>query len=276
MNKKNKGLLTSVGLAVLSGIAATGSTFAWFTTTRTATISYSSATVVSKQSNLQVTYVSSSNTWSTVPSTEATNSLTLLGGNEVTDISGDGIDFYKPVWSAVEDQASSIGVVSTVEGFYIDFTVAVSIDNDSSMNVYLGENTAITAVSAGDPKDQKAVLASRMAVLDASEENVLLTYAPSDTTHQYITAGATGVDSLYGIDGFTTATTDSLNGFTTYTTQAQATADDDSVVLATLSSGTPSADLTFRAWIEGEDLDAVNAAIGGIFNIDIELYGLAA
>ena len=47
MNNKNKILLTSVGLAMLSGIAATSSTFAWFTTTRTASVSYSSATVTS-------------------------------------------------------------------------------------------------------------------------------------------------------------------------------------------------------------------------------------
>ncbi|MDD3389646.1 MAG: hypothetical protein PHP09_04230, partial [Bacilli bacterium] len=67
MNKNKKLLLSSVGLAVLSGIAATGSTFAWFTTTRTATISYTSATVVSKQSNLKITYVSSNDTFDPVP-----------------------------------------------------------------------------------------------------------------------------------------------------------------------------------------------------------------
>ena len=108
MNKKNKVLLTSVGLALLSGIAATGSTFAWFTTTRTASVSYSKATVKSGQSNLLIDYVSSLNT---MTESQAGSLLTLTGGNMVTDISGNGLNFYKPVWSANPAIASSINEV---------------------------------------------------------------------------------------------------------------------------------------------------------------------
>jgi hypothetical protein len=63
MNKKNKVLLGAIGLVLLSGIAATSSTFAWFTTVRTASISYSEATVQASDGNLAIEYLSSLNTW---------------------------------------------------------------------------------------------------------------------------------------------------------------------------------------------------------------------
>ncbi|MFA5736474.1 MAG: hypothetical protein WC925_05135, partial [Bacilli bacterium] len=150
MNKNKKLLLSSVGLAVLSGIAATGSTFAWFTTTRTATISYTSATVVSKQSNLKITYVSSNDTFDPVPETEAVSSLSLVGGMDITDISGDGLKFYKPVWSATENIASAINPVPVSEsvGNWVEFTVTISRDNVTGMKVYLGAGTSITPKTA--------------------------------------------------------------------------------------------------------------------------------
>jgi len=57
--QKNKVLLGAIGLVLLSGIAATSSTFAWFTTVRTASISYSKATVQSSDGNLAIEYKSS-------------------------------------------------------------------------------------------------------------------------------------------------------------------------------------------------------------------------
>ena len=54
MNKKNKVLLASVGLAIFSGIAATSTTFAWFTTTQNASLSFNSATVETQDNNLNV------------------------------------------------------------------------------------------------------------------------------------------------------------------------------------------------------------------------------
>ena len=100
MNKKNKVLLGAIGLVLLSGIAATSSTFAWFTTVRTASISYSEATVQSSDGNLAIDYQSSLNTWSGAPTYDAeANKVTIAGANKVTDISGDGKTFYKPVWT---------------------------------------------------------------------------------------------------------------------------------------------------------------------------------
>lgn len=275
MNKNKKLLLSSVGLAVLSGIAATGSTFAWFTTTRTATISYTSATVVSKQSNLKITYVSSNDTFDPVPEEGAVSSLSLVGGMDITDISGDGLNFYKPVWSATEDIASAINHVSESVGNWVEFTVTISRDNVTGMKVYLGAGTSITPKTALDEQDLKAVAASRLAVINVdtpASPVVECIYTPSDASHSYLTAAAG--TSVYGIDGYTKNTYDGDLVTGTLATQTTIGAADAAKTLVADLSTETSADVTFRAWLEGEDTDAINAAISGVFDINISLFGL--
>ena len=273
MNKNKKLLLSSVGLAVLSGIAATGSTFAWFTTTRTATISYTSATVVSKQSNLKITYVSSNDTFDPVPETEAVSSLSLVGGMDITDISGDGLNFYKPVWSATAETASAINAVTESVGNWVEFTVTISRDNVTGMKVYLGAGTSI-APKTGLDEDVKAVAASRLAVINVDDSPAVeCIYTPSDTSHSYLTTAPSGTD-VYGIDEYTTKVfSGNLVTGTLVTQTTIATADAAKTLVADLSTKS-SANVTFRAWLEGEDTDAINEAIGGVFDINISLYGL--
>lgn len=275
MNKNKKLLLSSVGLAVLSGIAATGSTFAWFTTTRTATISYTSATVVSKQSNLKITYVSSNDTFASVPEAGPVSSLSLVGGMDITDISGDGLNFYKPVWSATAGTASAINAVTESVGNWVEFTVTISRDNVTGMKVYLGAGTSITPKTA-NAQDLKAVAASRLAVINVdtpASPVVECIYTPSDASHSYLTTAAAGT-AVYGIDGYTKGTY--AGDLVTGTLATQTTigaADAAKTLVADLSTET-SADVTFRAWLEGEDTDAINEAIHGVFDINISLFGL--
>lgn len=273
MNKNKKLLLSSVGLAVLSGIAATGSTFAWFTTTRTATISYTSATVVSKQSNLKITYVSSNDTFDPVPEAGAVSSLSLVGGMDITDISGDGLNFYKPVWSATAETASAINAVTASVGNWVEFTVTISRDNDTGMKVYLGAGTSITPKTT-NAQDLKAVAASRLAVINVDTPTspvVECIYTPSDASHSYLTAAA---GTVYGIDGYTKGTYEGDLVTGTLATQTTIGAADAAKTLVADLSTETSADVTFRAWLEGEDTDAINAAISGVFDINISLFGL--
>lgn len=275
MNKNKKLLLSSVGLAVLSGIAATGSTFAWFTTTRTATISYTSATVVSKQSNLKITYVSSNDTFDPAPEEGPVSSLSLVGGMDITDISGDGINFYKPVWSATENIASAINAVTESVGNWVEFTVTISRDNITGMKVYLGAGTSITPKTADNEKDLMAVAASRLAVINVdtpASPVVECIYTPSDASHSYLTAAAG--TSVYGIDGYTKGTYEGDLVTGTLATQTTIGAADAAKTLVADLSTETSADVTFRAWLEGEDTDAINEAISGVFDINISLFGL--
>ncbi len=48
-------------------------------------------------------------------------------------------------------------------------------------------------------------------------------------------------------------------------------------MVAELASGDATeTEITFRAWIEGEDAQTVNDIIGGVFNVNIALYALEA
>lgn len=283
MNKKNKILITSIGLALFSGIAATSSTFAWFSAVQNASVSFNSATVEYEENDLSVAYKSSLNTGITVGTGTA---LTLTGSNKVTDISGNGLNFYKPLWDAALDTplARVAYVIKTLamasagdaDGYFVDFTLTISRTDtgDNGMMVYLGEGTEITAAMSSDTEDEQAVLGSRLAVINSSS-SLLLTYAPDADDvggHNYIVA-ATG-EELYSVANFDlTSNASVVSSFTSYTTNVAAAAA-SAVAIADLSTAT-SADVTFRAWLEGEDSDTINDAIGGVFKIDLKIYGLS-
>ncbi len=280
MNKKNKVLLGAIGLVLLSGIAATSSTFAWFTTVRTASISYSEATVQSSDGNLAINYKSSLNTWSGEPTYNAeANKVTIAGANKVTDISGDGKTFYKPVWTTPVSTASSIETVKTTgsagvaDGFYIDFTVGLSRDNavdENGLKVYLGTGTTIAAKDPGNSKDTGAVKAARLAVID-HEGNVKVRWAPEQETEaKYIT---TGTGPLYGVSGFETTTDSTYKHGEITSAGSKAAADQAGFLVADLSKNEATErDVTFRIWLEGEDSDCNNDILGGVFNVNIALY----
>ena len=281
MNKKNKVLLSTVGLLLLSGVAATSSTFAWFTTVRSATINYSDATASTKSGNLNIAYVSSENTLSNTPEA-GDNVVTITGVNKVTDISGDGATFYKPVWasqtSASVGTASFINTVAAAEGFYIDFTVTVSRDNalaEEGLKVYLGAGTKFTDKN-GTGADIVPTL--RLAVLNASA--VVLRWAPeAEADAKYLVSGAPDVEnSTYGLNThkFTAETASTLKTGDITTATTQTAADALGFMVADLSTSTAiSANITFRAWIEGTDAQTVNAVVGEAFSLAIDLYALA-
>lgn len=273
MNKKNKVLLSAVGLVLLSGIAATSSTFAWFTTVRTASINYTEATVTSASGNLVVAYKSSQNT---VTGNTVGNVTTITGANSITDISGDGKTFYKPVWAVPTTTASVINTVSTADGFYVDFTVTVSRSNPLAQNglkVYLGEGTEIVGKtdSANQALNDSVVPATRLAVL-GSDGEVVLRWAPfAETSPEYLVAGT----GAYGTTTHQVQADSALKTGAITTETTIAAADAAGYLVANLASGTlASTDLTFRIWIEGEDAQTVNAIIGGVFNVNIALYAL--
>lgn len=288
MNKKNKILLTSVGLAVLSGIAATSSTFAWFTTTRTAAISYTNAIVESNQSNLQLTYLGSGNSsFSTAPSLNAVgNTITLVGGNKITDISGDGLAFFKPTWSSVAGEASQILAVSGAAGHYTEVNVKITNIGTASMNVYLGAGTGVTATAS--PESAAAILAARMAVITgttvttgvATGGTLKILHAPNDTAHEYLSAAsATAVNVFAPDSSLDDAKKDEYKGTVVgtadFTTATLITGANPNTLVGVLAAN-GELNVTFRVWLEGEDSDAVNAAIGGVFNFAANLYALDA
>lgn len=303
MNKKNKILISAAGMLVVSAAAATASTFAWFTTVRNATINYSQAEVYSSSSDLTVAWKSSLLTTVAHASADEQN-ISVTGVHRITDISGNGQNFYKPIWNSSDTNSSDADSVTTLltsgigaaDGYFVDFTLTISQSSAATgdMNVYVGGATTITAHTADDPQDEAAVNCARLAVLDEASAPVFIwTPDSDDAAYNYVSTAAAGT-SWKTVDGFTsnaqTAAFDETDNFhagalTTYTTTALATAAHvyPVVTLYGTDATTPdySDDITIRAWIEGEDPECENVtagggALGGVFDFSIDIYGVAA
>lgn len=285
MKNKKQLILSLLALVLVSGLAATSSTFAWFTSTRTASLTFSSATVENRSSDLKVSYVGSQNTFTTVDPTD--NDIALTGGNRVTDISGNGIDLYKPVWASDANVASvinkvtpnGVGVAGAADGYYIDILLKVERTstnaNPKGLKVYLGENTAIAPVDSGNAKDVDAVKASRMAVIgydDASRTNPAIKhlYAPEvEASAKYLVENA--AESAYSLSGYELVSAIGLksDAFVTETLQADATYEIANLMTAS------EAYVGFRFWIEGTDAETINdKALGGMFKVNLDVYSL--
>ncbi|OQC50067.1 MAG: hypothetical protein BWX57_00512 [Tenericutes bacterium ADurb.Bin024] len=284
MNKRNKRLGTVVTLLFISAIAATSGTLAWFTTVRTASVTYGDAEVYMRDSDLMVTYKSSLNSLSATSEVDGITKITITGTNEVTDISGNGINFYKPRWNSDNTTASFINTVPSTnpgdaDGYFIDFTLTLSRsagEDPLNLYVFLGQNTALLPADPANQEDVRAVRALRMAVIsydnndsDTGTPSVDILYAPeTETNPQYLQLGSGGAYGLTTHE-LVPATVKS-DAFETHYTIADSQAVYPEI--AVLPIGTVSADVTFRVWIEGTDIHAVENIIGGKFKIKLDLY----
>lgn len=288
MNKKKQYLITGIVLAMLTGIGATGTTLAWFSTLANVSVSFSSAEIVTKDNDLLVSFVSSKN--SVMSSATSDSELTLTGLNQVTDISGDGLSFHKPKWASyngsVAYDISEVGQTSA-DGYYIDFTINVSRSGSGSggMMVYLGAGTNLIASNPLLSEDLQAIKASRLAVINyddgsalTGDEEVTMIYAPEidgESAYQYLKPNA--LETAYGFSGYELATLTNVidDTFVSYDNNDEASAA-SAIAIADLSGTSESEDVTFRAWIEGTDTEALNSAVGGVFSIKLNLYGLTS
>ncbi len=302
MNKKNKILISAAGMLVLTAAAASASTFAWFTTVRNAQINYSSAEVYSSSSDLTVAWKSSLLTTVAHQSADEQN-ISVSGVHRITDISGNGANFYKPIWNSADTDSSTADSVTTLltsgigaaDGYYVDFTLTISQSSvaTGNMNVYVGGATTITPHTADDPQDEAAVNCARIAILDEANVPVFIwTPDADDAAYKYVKADAaktwktvSGFDSVAQTAAFDDTDNFHAGSLTTYTTTALATAAHVKpiVTLYGTDAATPdySDDITIRAWIEGEDPECENVtagggALGGVFDFSIDIYGVAA
>lgn len=91
--------LSTMVVATL-GVTATA-TYAWFMTTRSAVVNITKNSINSQNGSLHIQYVKVANGLDVPSTTDVTNTLDIAAAtNEITDISGDGMYFYKPDWNA--------------------------------------------------------------------------------------------------------------------------------------------------------------------------------
>lgn len=271
-------------LVLSTGAMVTG-TVAWFTAVRQATVNFSSVQVQSSEGDLQVAYVAGPEAYTADTSVQGI--IDLTGTEVVTDISGDGLAYYKPTWAIGNTIAAAINDVTSdiaglpLTGYYVDFQLSLTNSNAATpIKVYLGENSVVTPVSVAEA-DVAAANSVRVAILDSTRTTRNLLWAPEigDATYNYITPATAGT-SLYTVDAFTLAPSSALltsfiNGpFTNYTgVSGEDHTGGNSPVLADLTT-VDATIITVRVWIEGEDVDCTNTAKNGFFELTLDLYAL--
>jgi hypothetical protein len=188
MKNRSKIILSLGAMVALSaGVAAT-STFAWFTSQRTATVAISNIKVDSPNGGLTVTPGTLDNGGIDINAT--THAVTGTAGSYQYDVSGDGTklsdgsnNMWGPSWTSEQGViAQSIAVATNTSSklYYREFTLTFKNDaavssGGESFNVYLTSGCTITAHTPGDTVGAQAAKAMR-AGFYTSDGKTLLAY----------------------------------------------------------------------------------------------------
>jgi hypothetical protein len=231
MNSKSKIILgLSAILAMSAGVAAT-STFAWFSTNHTTSVSITNIGVRSNNGNLWVEAGASTdaNAGGMKITTAGTESVTpqIEGVGSMYDVSGDGVNFYQPQWNT-NSVNKSTGIGTAAHGMNVadnatdgklsfrQFNLtfhngnADSLTTDPSIAVYIDSTSTITKGNTND-NSGKAADCTRVAILDSTGASVLFYWQRSseDVTstvkYTYIKPDATVTDptkGIYGVAGY--------------------------------------------------------------------------
>lgn len=296
---KKRSFIPLASLVVLSGAAAVSGTFAWFQTNRSLNLTFNDATVRSRDSNLVVTYGSSANTGMTATKGEQIQgeinlALNSTGNSQyITDISGDGTDFYKLEQGyRINDNDEklqgvswqiplAINKVTAADGHYIDFTLNLSRTELTTslgdpLEVYVGKGTKIEPANDAVSADVKAAAGARVSMKVGSGTPKLFTqFAELDTVQRWVGYEANGTtpkyesfdntpnyvylkedagSEAYQIDGYTLETVTNMVVLDTVTTDLTSNTPAHPTYLTTLSTLAVTT-LNVRMWIEGTDAD---------------------
>lgn len=293
MNNKAKLLLGLTSILAVSGAVAATSTFAWFTTTRTAQVNITSATVYSSTAKLQIAYSSVTDGGADSGTVTGTNLLSVVGTTKakMTDISGDGHTMYRPDWLPGQEgvSASSIGTLTNSSGnyYYLRFGMTLTNVGNAAMTVYLNTGSKVFAhvPDGGTATDESklAAKATRIAFLDGdtviSNWQFDTTDGTAATSYKYLTTGGSGA---YNVTGYQLATpTASKFHVGTFSQVHTGFTADDAQTLCTLDAagGTaPEKTITVTMWLEGTSSSATNTdtanAVGGLVDAQINLAAL--
>lgn len=153
MKLNHRLLITSGLLLAMSTVAMSTATYAWFTTNRQAKFS-TGQVGIKADSNLEYRVVSvngqTTGTQSGQPGAWTSSALdeNALPGATLTDVSGNGGDFFKPTMGSSAAYYSNIKAVNSngayVEGYFM--TLNVEFRSSAAFQVYLGPNTALSDV----------------------------------------------------------------------------------------------------------------------------------
>jgi hypothetical protein len=306
MKTANKLILGLSGiLAVSVGIGVTA-TYAWFRISRAAIVNLTDTTVVGDGSSLSIAYYKLSDSGllpepdDPVNYKKTTKGFDISGStNAITDVSGDGVSFYKPNWdpnaALTEEIATSISQVTntSAKSYYIRFGISFTNTGSSSFDIYFNDGTAVTAVTDTntDPalraeqqkKNDQAALTTRVAVWNENHVTCKSIWQPDasqGTTYDkysYLAPTTDTTKSAYNVSGFQLNSPNEsvfhAGNFSHLSSAPAAGSEVPGQKLLTVPSNTTVLS-EIGIWTEGTLVNTVNTAQGGHINVSLAFIAL--
>jgi hypothetical protein len=299
MKNKTKVILgLAAMLAGTVGVAGV-STFAWFTTQNTASISFEDAHVVSDSETVTIDYVKGSGANCGITDAMVTTAGVTTNPRgfdianakvDVRDVSSDGVNFYRPQWNdpvnpnAAEATAKSIDgplTQSSTASKWVEFQMTVSNKGQEAVSLYIESTSHLEALASSTNAfaSSQAALATRVSLSDGA--TVKSIWQPnSDTAYKALKKNTEGTGQAYGLTNAPCDLVDLTSDTTlkevfhegAYSAVGSSVADFDAkadkgqkvVSLAAVTDATNSTKvITVRAWIDGTITAADNDCIGG-------------
>ena len=292
MKTKAKLVLALSVLTAGTAVAGATGTFAWFTTNRSATLTYSNVTAYNNHGTLDVKIYNLSDTAAVptnTPAAESKPAVHSVAGSAkstTTDISSaDGVKLVKPIWTGESgNNKKAEKLVDAEAGEYTTyyFTVANTGTGSTALNVFLDAGTCIKASAATetDVQTKNAALAkySRFAINYFGETapkssdplkaaNTKTVENASATSGQYI--DALTPENLVVAKNLPTEVKSFVGALPAVSSE---TATSEKSFLTKIAPGKTQY-FTVTVWLEGTKGDGTdfNACAGGSIDVDIVL-----
>lgn len=297
MKTKAKLVLALSVLTAGTAVAGATGTFAWFTTNRSATLTYSKVTAQSSNAKLEVTMGSfTENGAGTVTNKKQDGSfepaISFAASNSyTTDVSSiDGKKFFKPDWKGQagnNNEAYSVKDVTESKKDFTQFYFTVTNNGNAETHVFLDAGTKVSAsTTAGDNASKDAALAkwTRVAVLDAKKKTapVVGDVAGADLKVLFENTDGSSTKNL-GIAS-NTLTESNTPTLSTIGDEKHVIGDFAAVISGTtetthkgylgkLTAGDTQA-FVVSVWLEGTESNNQDAAAGGSVDVTLKLTGI--
>lgn len=293
MKTKAKLVLALSVLTAGTAVAGATGTFAWFTTNRSATLTYSKVTAQSSNAKLEVTlggitdsglekksnYNDKDGTFSDAIALESAKSFT-------TDVSSvDGKKFYKPDWKGVAGNTAEVYSVKEASDGFTQFYFTVKNTGNTKTHVFFNEGTAVKANADGKTADVALAKWTRVAVLETTNTEAPKAADVADATLKVMFENVdSGSNKGQGIAS-TAVTTDNKAKLTDVATATHKVGAFEAVVsgvtkttnnvayLGELAANATKAYIV-SVWLEGTESDNQDTAAGGAVDVTLKLTGI--
>lgn len=294
MKTKAKLVLALSVLTAGTAVAGATGTFAWFTTNRSATLTYSKVVAQSSNAKLEVKLGGITDSGLT----EQTNynaedgsfadAISLTSAKSfTTDVSSvDGKKFYKPDWKGVAGNNAEVYSVKEAKDGFTQFYFTVKNTGNSATHVFFNEGTAVMANAAGNAADAALAQWTRVAVLETTATATpKATDVAASTLKVMFENEASGANKGKGIAS-TDMTTDNKATITDVADATHKVGAFEAVVsgvtkttnnkayLGELAANATKAYIV-SVWLEGTEADNQDAAAaGGAVDVTLKLTGI--